>query len=399
LIIIPRNVSLSNIEEILLKITNSSSNKLNIRIPAQPIKFAGGGLGVEIALTQLLITWARINQKEESEFHSYVPENNGDQILSHYCTTIYGICALYMAPKITDEKHKVIDRYQALMPAKDLIKAMDESDYERISKRRKYKKDEKGGTTNIFLLSILGASRQYIQSIYTKKTHEGNQIVRDKEEMSAEFNRIVRIIEKNSPSNIITEMISSSTISKVGLILNELIKNTEEHARKDYLGNLYDRAISGVKFGYSSYEEKQIRNIVKNYWKDYYLDYIIEKCKKIRQEKINVFEISVFDSGPGFSRRWTKKDFSELSLQDEKKSVQCCLEKCGSTKSGSGVGEGLYNVLLAINELDGFISIRTGRTLINRGYCHDDRDLCEMDSNEEYLAPVEGTALTICIPF
>jgi signal transduction histidine kinase len=411
-----KSISFQEIEEYLVAIVNGDHS--SIRIPVD-LKFVGGGAGIEAALTQLLITWARLNENGESEFHSYVRKDYYEKVLKKYCTTLYGLCAMYISPKITDDKHNEIKRYEALMPAKDLIDAMDKGKYENISKRRK-EPGEKGGLSNIFLLSMLGARKQYIESLYTDSyDYKGNREVRTAKELTNELRQILKVIASVVPSNSLENTFSVDTIEVIdseetykrlntfdviGVIFHELIKNTEEHAKTDHRGNLYRKSISGVKVGCASLKEDDIYNLSKSYWKSDYLEFIKNYMKNIVcKSYIHVIEISIFDSGPGFIKRRLGKQFlgyEKLSFFEEQQILQGCLDKWGSTDPRRGKGLGLYNVSEAVQKLQGFISIRTGRSLISRGYYKNDHRDSPVDMDHELIprAAVEGTVLTICIP-
>jgi hypothetical protein len=405
---VPKDLDFQKIEDLLKEVWSNSSNNRNLRVSANRLNFTGGGLGVEVALTQLLITWARVNEKTDIELHTYIREEEFQKILYKYCSTLYGICALYMAPKITDQKHKKIERYVALEPAKELISAMDTSEYRTIMLREKTKEErllyqgtkQKGGTPNIFLLSIAGAEKQYIRSLYTSRTNtEGYRVVRDSPEMKSEFEKIIDSMDNTLVENPIKSTIKKSKLSEqVGIILNELIKNAEEHAKTDHKGNKYLREISGLKVGYSRYKQGDLEKITRGFWEDSYIDFISNRYFRNR-DHIQIVEISVFDSGPGFSRRWMKKDFGEFSFNQEIQAIQECFKKGESSKSNEGRGEGLYNVSKIVQILGGSIRVRTGRTLTSRGYYPEDKRVStEIDNYPTQLAPIEGTALTICIP-
>jgi hypothetical protein len=389
-VLVSKNITLQEIEDLLSEIIREEKSHSSLRLPAS-IKFSGG-LGIEITLIQLLITWARSSKDNETELHTYIKASDSEEVLKKYCYSLFGICAFSIAPKITDEKHNLIARYEALMPAKAIIDSMDLSDYESIIKR----KNQKGGTPDIYLLSISGAEKEYIKPLYSiDYDFKGNRLVRSRVELSLEVNKIIKSLGASSPKHKKYSQSFSDELSlDIGLLLHELYKNTEEHAKRDLKGNKYRRTISGIKFSFSTYSHDQIKQIVKDQWDDKYLDYILLKFCSI----IKIFEISVFDSGPGLARRWTSKDYDELTISEEINAVQNCFKKWGTTKTGWGAGEGLFTVLKTLRNLEGFIRVRTGRKIFSKGFM-DSEDELELSNQIRDLAPIEGTSISIIIPF
>jgi hypothetical protein len=388
-VLVSKNITLQEIEDLLSEIVSEGKIYSSLRLPAS-IKFSGG-LGVEVTLVQLLITWARSNKNGEAEIHTYINASNSEEVLKKYCCSLFGICAFSISPKITDEKHNLISRYEALTPAKAIMNAMDMSDYESIVKRK-----NKDGTPDLYLLSISGAEKEYIKSLYSLDyDSKGNRLVKSRVELSLEINKIIRSLGVSSHKHIKYSQSFAEKVSlEIGLLLHELYKNTEEHAKQDIRGNRYNRTISGAKFSFSFYKHEEIKERVKDQWDEKYLNHILLKfCSEIK-----IFEISIFDSGPGLARRWTSKEYSELTILEEINAVQNCFKKWGTTKTGWGVGEGLFNVLSVLRNLEGFIRVRTGRKIFFKGFT-DTNDELELSSQTRDLAPIEGTSISIIIPF
>ncbi|TDP04073.1 hypothetical protein [Flavobacterium sp. 245] len=150
-------------------------------------------------------------------------------------------------------------------------------------------------------------------------------------------------------------------------IVWELLKNTDEHAKKDYLDEsklqpntrgLFMRIHRSSKSGFI--EGTNHEGLKKYYRASFY------------QEDADCFllEISVFDSGPGMVKRFLSSSYNkELTINQEIDTVRKCLIK-GQTSvggvEGKNKGYGLDEVLRLLNDKRGFLKIRTGRCSIYR---------------------------------
>lgn len=195
-------------------------------------------------------------------------------------------------------------------------------------------------------------------------------------------------------------------------IVWELLKNTDEHAKKDYLGEsklqpntrgLFMRIHRSSKKGFV---EGTIHEGLKKYYR-----------ASLYQEDADCFllEISVFDSGPGMVKRFLSSSYNkDLTMTQEIDTVRKCLIK-GQTSvlgaEGKNKGYGLDEVLRLLNDKRGFLKIRTGRCsiyrdLINSPYrATQNAEQVELfdwisSSNDSYseMKNTEGTLITLVYP-
>lgn len=375
-IIIKKDINFNDIEDVLKEI-NIDDEKLNLRIPSK-LRFSGG-FGIEIALIQMIITWSR--SLNANELHTYLTTDNKIEYLNELNAQLSGLCALAMSPQITDVKHNKVSRKEALENAIPLITAMDNAEYNKTGK---------GPEVN--LVSISGAQKEYIGALYSNKK---TGILKSRVILTHEIENILNYISTISRNKNSFKKIQTQTFyERIAIILFELFINIDEHAKRDMLGNKYIRTVSGVKFGSSDYTHEELNNFFINDKNlKVYIEYLNQKYNEA--DKIRIFEISIFDSGPGYARRWTNKNFDQMDIEDEIIAFRSCLDKHGTTKTNNAAGLGLSNVREILKTLDGYIRIRSGRLCFQEVFTTTNHEYF----NEELLAPAEGTAISICIPF
>ena len=160
---------------------------------------------------------------------------------------------------------------------------------------------------------------------------------------------------------------SNEAFDSISKIVWELLKNTDEHAKKDYLGEvklqpstrgLYMRIHKSSKNGFL--EGTNHEGLKKYYRSSFYSE----------DTDCFLLEISVFDSGPGMVKRFLSSTYSrDITINEEINIIKKCLIK-GQTSvigtEGKSKGYGLDEVLNLLNERRGFLKIRTGRCSIYR---------------------------------
>jgi hypothetical protein len=225
-------------------------------------------------------------------------------------------------------------------------------------------------------------------------------------------NSIVRIYESLS-KNFRDKLLKNSVnvIEDIQKILWELLKNTDEHATRDYLNDIIlmpnSRGLfmkiqrsSKVKFIEKSNGHKGLEKFYD---------------KSLKDGDNFILEISVFDSGPGLVRRFLGKKWTNgLSMNDEIDTIKKCLIK-GQTSvisvKGKNKGFGLDDVLSLLDKKKGFLKIRTGSASVYRDLTESPyvktNDINEIDlydwlklSNNDFsrMNYIEGTLITLAYP-
>lgn len=194
-------------------------------------------------------------------------------------------------------------------------------------------------------------------------------------------------------------------------ILWELLRNTNDHARKDYLN---ETQLSPNTRGLFIRMHQSSKN---NFVDQADHDGIRSYYKRTLPDGNNIFilEISVFDSGPGLVKRFLGKDWTGQVLIDEDiVTIKKCLVK-GQTSvkdlEGINKGFGLDDVLNLLNKKKGFLKIRTGRVSLYRDLNHSPykptKNIQEVElfdwkkiNPQEFteMPYTEGTAITLAYP-
>ena len=367
--IIKKDINIDYVEEI---ITELQSGKVDsIRIP-HSIKFKG--LGVEVALVQAIATWAR--KHPEGELHSYLNQIGTDKHIK-FVTSLLGLIAASLTPRISLESHDDVKRIDFLAPASKMVTDMDLGNFTSLRRGAEVKLVSISGSRHRFLRSVCSASRAVKKPTYLVTTvREALKIILP---VSGDGKNINTIIESFVPA--------------ISWMVFELFQNVFDHAEKDENGVLYSRPVGALKLAIQKFKtfEEASRMIPSSNSK--YLTSMFKDSDNIR-----ILEVSVMDNGAGLARKWTGLPFSEMTLEEEREAVIACLTKGKSSKNKDGHGYGLNNVLEKLKELNGYLRIRTGRLSIVKTF--DNQTPVEVGSSDfsEELKPVEGMLISLLIP-
>lgn len=225
-------------------------------------------------------------------------------------------------------------------------------------------------------------------------------------------NSVIRIFESLS-KNFKTRLVKNSVnaIEDIQKILWELLKNTDEHATRDYLNDII--LMPNTRGLYMKIQRSSKGKFIENAKGHKGLEKFYNKSLKDGDNFI--LEISVFDSGPGLVRRFLGRKWSaDLPIKEEINIIKKCLIK-GQTSvvsvQGKNKGFGLDDVLCLLNDKKGFLKIRSGRASVYRDLiespylkAHDINDVDLYDwqkqskSNFSEMNLIEGTLLTLAYP-
>ncbi|OPA95590.1 ATP-binding protein [Pseudomonas fluorescens] len=382
---ISRKLNLYEIEDLYQSLGTDSQLRLPISMSN------GGGLGVDASLAQFIVTWARAHEK--SVLHLYSP--GGDDAIAQItqlAKSAAGFFALIMCSEVHAQNHQLIDRREALLAIRPLVEAMFEGDIRNTSSARGAR------PTAINLFCVNYAKREFIKPFYFDHTDP-------KVQPKSWFSTLVETSSNLMNARGDRGALVRSGLPALGSVLWELISNADQHAVTDVDGNKYKKALRGtsIKFNrmsrqdaltYSDREPELARFILKRFLKAEVLDFL---------------EISVIDSGPGLARRWlTAKEgrplesLETLTLEVELEATLDCFKKHITSKPQSpNSGMGLHNAVQALNKLQAFVRVRTGRLSLHQAFQGSDQ-VMEFDpsvwNGGRELAAVEGTVFTICIP-
>lgn len=350
----------------------------------------GGLLGVDAALAQLVITWARAH--EQSVLHLYAGTENVQDQISQLGRTAAGLAALIMAHRIETETHEAIEKRAALTVIRPFIEAMYEGDLRNTS-------NERGARpTSINLFSINFAKMEFIKPFYygesAPQIHSHTSFASLLEMSSA-------LMHTKQGKNALLR----GGLPALGSVVAELIANADQHSVTDVHGVKYKKGLRGISVKASRIKKEDIH--VHSDKESQFALFVMKNMLK-GEEYLDFLEISVIDAGPGLARRWLSankgvpvEDLSDLPLSDELEATLECFKKHVTTKDSATSGMGLHNAVQALNKLKAYVRLRTGRLCLYQAFQGQDQ-VVEYNpknwSGDRELAAAEGTVFTICIP-
>ena len=163
-------------------------------------------------------------------------------------------------------------------------------------------------------------------------------------------------------------------------IVYETFKNTHDHARTEFNGADVRTSIRGLFAKFYAIEELGEGNPVGE--TDYqtppetYMRNLFprQSAPGLRAKAIptirGFLELSVLDSGPGMAARWKGVAGDTMNPSEQLDMVLNCIRKGQSSTGSNGRGYGLWRVLQALEQLRGFMSIRTNAVHAFRQFAH-----------------------------
>lgn len=350
----------------------------------------GGLFGVDAALAQLVISWARAH--EQSVLHLYAGAESAPDRILQLGQTAAGLAALIMSSRIETEAHETIEKRAALSVIRPLIEAMYDGDLRNTSSER----GARPNTINLF--SINFAKMEFIKPFYYGGTSP--QI-----NSHSSFASLLEMSSALMHSKQDKKALHRGGLPALGSVLAELIANADQHSVTDVHGVKYKKGLRGTSVKSGRIKKEDI-HLVSDREPQFALFVIRNMLKDA--DYLEFIEISVIDSGPGLARRWlTAKQaapvdsLNDLPLAVELEATLECFKKHVTTKDSVTSGMGLHNAVQALNKLKAYVRLRTGRVCLYQAFQGQDQ-VVEFNpknwSGDRELVAVEGTVFTICIP-
>jgi hypothetical protein len=365
-----------------------------MRLPSQ-IKHIGFW-GLEVALIQLIVTWARSHQNPVIK--SYI--NDGDtnarsDQLEDLGKRLYGIAALYLAGRMTTGQNTDIPKTEYASHCAEVLRLMNACDiYSPESVNRTYPKNK--GKVAAQFICLHGSGFEFQGALYNGRSR-AEAIGR------TQFKAIVKsaILEDKAFTRFLDD--KPEALGSLANLLYELFQNTNDHAYETLNGKSFAKNIRAISLkGHSDVFERKDLGDMKSHNKKFneYLAHCMEMFRNKGLGTHRFLELSIVDGGVGIAQRFTGAELSTLSLEEEKEITVKCFRDGVSSKGSDSRGEGLDEVWKALCELDGFIRVRTGRLCLFQTFHNrkvsDKRAFSSWSSVP--LAHAEGTAVTIIIP-
>ena len=368
-----RDVIFSDIERLANAVIDDMPEKMQI---PNSLSYSGG-FGMEGAVLQLLATWFRLSKKHV--LHTGIQELKVDSF-EDLCNSLFGLCAVRLSDSILLSGKESVSLVDALRPAIPIFKNIRSENFKQAFKGMYI-------TLPAIKSPIIkgGVDREFDSPLYN-----GAEVV-----SALKFNKLTKkaltVIYPRS------EEIDSTVTSHLSEILRELFTNTHRHARTDVYGDSYSKNFRGIIFNSLNVDADRMDEIVCAGGGD--LSLFVGDWRPEGKKKFRALDITVVDSGPGYARRWHKLDKDRLTLALEKEAIISCFTKHESTDIADSSGSGLTNVLSDLRGLRGWFRLRTGRTLVEKSFFHQEGttqiDLKDIRGMDNFM---EGVVFNVVIP-
>lgn len=355
--------TIDDVEAELKSIYQSQSSRLLL-----PVNLQKAYVGGQAALIQLIVTWARRNQKPVLLTHAATADDANQQ-LDTMAGRPFGFVALALAEDVVPRNVETSFRSLAKSKVDDEIrKIWLGPDGNRRSTRQSplFSVDEVPGIpgqgSRVFIATVDGHPKESIPQCYFS-----NGTLRQRDDFIAiakmSIDRAAKL-RRDTP-------VSRDLYEEVGAIFHELFKNTDEWAVRDIDGMRFQRSVRGLIIEHHSLPKDA--GCLEACGKSGPLVDFIARLSKESNERVRFLEISVFDSGCGLAKRWLHETVSDVNFDDISLSVEfnaCleCLRRHRTTSQAIHKGIGLDEVMTTLAKLRAFLRIRTGRLSLYRDF-------------------------------
>lgn len=341
---IKQKLTLDYIEELLGKIYSDYSEELII-----PNKINYKGFGVFPALIQYYNTWLRTN----AEKIIIDIQKGNEEGLKDFAFSYHGYYLLLMAWKkvsihnsnsenikydfrpFTSKMFNLIDFLHPDLPKEDIL---------------------------LTCFDHFPVDKGLVNWLYSSD----GEFPIDEENLSSNFYRALQHSIRNYKT-VVGSKVSLIFDDLTGIIW-ELMKNTHEWAKKDHLNKevLFPNGRGVfIKFHRSNLENLNIYAENHKGLLEYY-----SRKEELAKAKKYFLEVSIYDSGPGLVKRFLGSKWNEnLDIQEQVNIVKRCLTVHSTSAKGMNKihkGAGLDRTLSILNEMEGFLRIRSGNVALYR---------------------------------
>ena len=363
--------SLTSLEEKTTKL--SLDKQYKIRLPVN--LNTRGALGIEVALIQLIGTWLKNNNRNNTVFHSY--QKSSPESFEELCSSIYGIAALSMINEVWDVEKNKLPKGLVLDKAKHTIESLRERQFEDCFSPRYF------GVPYI-------KKRDYDKE-FEMPFYNSDEVIE-----SGAFYRVVEQLLKekicfksHSRFKSLCEMIEIEDLSST---LWELFKNSHDHGRHDAKGNINSENFRSIMI-----QQQDITDAYWDQWCGVSPSDVQNKFRNIwygKSLRLSFLDFSVVDFGDGFFELAKSKANTEDSVEVFIK----CMQQGWSRLDDKSRGSGLTKVLNCIQKYKGWLRIRTSNLLLEKTYSENDSPLIERSDIRVMNTYVAGTSVHISLP-
>lgn len=404
----PSNALPHSLEDFLGEVRSAPNRAL--RMPIQ-LRW-GGGLGGAVHAVQVIASWA---QQYNVDLTLKLPTAFSDQVNTRerFASTLPGMAALYFANSIHCNGVS-FNRYKALEVVAPRVAAMQTESF----------RDTLRGQ-GAALCCFVGAKNEFLTSLYA---YPEPGRVREVSDFRVLLPRMLSQLGIRASA-----FLKEGQLDYLSGLVYQLFLNADEHGSFDAVGNRYEHSIRGIAIRMTAVCD--VPSLVKFAGEDTALRAYLVKQAYLTQEKgqtateifkqallakekgqttsekeklpngpMHLLEISVFDTGPGLALRWLaersgRRNYSEISHEEELEAVQSCFQKHSTTKASQYFGLGLPMALMAMRHLDAFMTLRTGRLSLYQDFSNSktvEFKPTNRFSKAQSISEIAGTGYTIC---
>lgn len=344
-----------------------------------PTHSRGHAAGGEPAVAQAVLTWASNQRKARVATYA----EPGDGQLEHLSRHLVGLCAALACDQARDADDRDIT-VELRELALERLRGLQGPNPQRWSR---------GPQVEIVCADHLGRSTP--DTLYV--TAKPGKPLRARQEFDRVADLILAATVPGEPEPREGETLRDGIIDA----LYELFRNTDEYARRDEHGDRARVSVRGIHARRHAVSRVALAGMVGTSAP------LAAYCERLQpragRHQIQLLEISVFDTGPGYASHWLGRPLAEIDSAAELAAVRTCFEKHATRKASTTSGMGLCTVVDVLRRGDGFMRLRTGRQSLyadlgadaRRGY-GDPPDLRPWRNMR--MAAASGTLFTFMMP-
>lgn len=374
--LVESSLSIAEAERIVREMEGRRTDTV-LTLPTNSRGNAGGG---EPAVLQAVLTWAASQKTARITTHAHGP---ADPQLDTFARHLVGMCAALIGNRVTD------------LDGQDVTAEVVELATERLHGLQGSKPEEwsRGSQIEIVCADHLGWGTP---KTFYATAEPGKRLLSRRE-----FDRVAELVLAHAVPDYATARKDESLKTGLADALYELFRNTDEYARSDKKGDRADTSIRGLHARRQAVSRSELARMVQA------SPPLASYCDRLRPREgrrhIQLLEISVFDSGPGYAPHWLKRSLAEISREEELDAIRTCFAKHATRKDDRTSGMGLCTVVDILRRQNGFLRLRTGRHSlyadlgVEQGRAYGDLPELRPWQNLR-LAPVVGTLFTFIMP-
>lgn len=311
------------------------------------------GFGGTAALMQLIVTWRR--RCPQGRVRIYVAPGHDQEErakrVANFIQTDHGLFAWSLTGTLVDRTGRISLGPLAKAVAKPLLELMDEPEGALRGQ-------------SLTLLVIDGISGRAPATLYDQRWAGEEPRITASDGFASLMQRVYPLVLKNAPAGV--DKAVPETV--VGLV-EELMINTEQWARRDVENVAYAESVRGLRFEMTLLAPQVIEQLAAE--QPAVGEYLVNLPEAHRLEHNNylpLLEMTVFDSGPGMGARWAA-DNPQISRDlTERETVVECFRKHFTSSVRPTKGLGLIKVMKELDQLNGLLRLRTGSQHLYRNF-------------------------------